>query len=465
MRATILVVDDDKDLLEMFVEVLRGAGYDVRGFDEPLKALEAFNVAPTDLVFTDLQMPGMGGIDLLRKIKQRDPRTPVIMASAVGTVNNAVQAMKEGAFDFLTKPVDLGHFLELVNRAHEFKELKHENMALKTQVADLRGSRIAPVGTSAEMKEVLRMARTVADTDATVLLIGETGTGKEVLADVIQHNSSRRNSPYVRVNCASLSGTLLESELFGHEKGAFTGATERRSGRFEQAQKGTIFLDEIGEMTMEAQVRLLRVLQQREMQRVGSSQTISLDIRVICATNRDLKAEVAAKRFREDLFYRVNVFPLLLPPLRQRKRDIPALCMDLLHGVRARLGRGPTDISQAALDKLTLYSWPGNVRELENLLERCSILCAAHTLDVDDLPEEILVGAGASAPVSAAAPAAASAPAAVGETLEAARQQTERESIIVALEKCHWNMSKAAKMLGISRSTLYVKLDQYKIEH
>ena len=460
MRATILVVDDDEDLLDMFSEVLRGAGYEVRGFSEPLKALEAFNADPTELVFTDLQMPGMGGIELLRKIKERDARTPVIMASAVGTINNAVQAMKDGAFDFLTKPVDIGHFLELINRAHEFRELKREVIALKTEVADLRGSRIAPVGTSAEMKAVLNMARTVATTDATVLLIGETGTGKEVLADVIQHNSNRRNGPYVRVNCAALSGTLLESELFGHEKGAFTGATDRRSGRFEQAQKGTIFLDEIGEMTPEAQVRLLRVLQQREMQRVGSSQTISLDIRVICATNRDLKAEVAAKRFREDLFYRVNVFPLILPPLRQRKRDIPALCMDLLRGVHARLGRGPSDISQAAIDKLTAYNWPGNVRELENMLERCSILCGAPTLDVDDLPDEIVRNVSA-----APAPTTPGALASDDPTLEAGRQQSERERIVSALEKCRWNMSNAAKMLGISRSTLYVKLDQYGIDH
>lgn len=465
---SILVVDDDEQLLELTAEALRIGGYEVRAFSDPVKAVASFEQSQTDLVFTDLQMPGMGGIDLLRAIKDKNVRTPVIMASAFGTIKNAVQAMKDGAFDFVTKPFEVEHLLELVKRALEFKNLKQENAALRAEVSDLRGSRIAPMGSSDAMKKTLEMAKAVAATDTTVLITGESGVGKEVLADFIQRNSARRSGPFIKVNCGALTGTLLESELFGHEKGAFTGATERRVGRFEQAQNGTIFLDEIGEMSLEAQTRLLRVLQQRELQRVGGGTTINLDIRVICATNKDLKAEADAKRFREDLYYRVNVFPLRLPPLRDRKADIPALCMDLLRSIQTTLGRGPSDISQAALDKLSVFPWPGNIRELENVLQRCSILCSRPVLDVDDLPEEIRAGRGLPGAAATGAAASSSPPPAAGApvtTLEDARERSERERILSALQECRWHISNTAKLLGISRATLYVKLDQYKIDH
>ncbi|HYG77330.1 MAG TPA: sigma-54 dependent transcriptional regulator [Planctomycetota bacterium] len=457
---SVLVVDDDEQLLEFSSEALRSGGYQVRSFSNPVLALASFTETPTELVFTDLQMPGMGGIDLLRKIKEIRPATPVILASGFGTVKNAVQAMKDGAFDFITKPFDVEHLLELVKRALELRSLRQENAILRAEVSDLRGSRIAPMGSSAVMKKLLEMARSVAATDATVLITGESGVGKEVLADFVQRNSPRKDGPFVKVNCGALSGTLLESELFGHEKGAFTGATERRTGRFEQSQKGTIFLDEIGELSMEAQTRLLRVLQQREVQRVGGTTTINLDIRVICATNKDLKAEVAARRFREDLFYRINVFPLNLPPLRQRISDIPALCLDLLRQIRQTIGRGPSDISQAALDKLATYAWPGNIRELENVLQRCSILSSQPVLDVGDLPDEISSGRELSLNSSAAEPDAQPA-----VTLDEARGRSERERILAALQECRWHISNTAKRLGISRATLYVKMEQYKIEH
>ncbi|MGD0089466.1 MAG: sigma-54 dependent transcriptional regulator [Planctomycetota bacterium] len=461
-RTTILVVDDDEQHLELTSEILRGAGYGVRAFSDPVQAVESFAGQPCDAVVTDLQMPGLGGIELLRKIKETDTRTPVIIASAFGTVKSAVQAMKDGAFDFLTKPVERDHLVALVKRALEFKNLARENATLRAEVADLRSTGLAPAGSSPVMKELLQKAKAVAGTDATVLLTGESGVGKEILADCIQRHSPRKNGPYIKVNCGALSGTLLESELFGHEKGAFTGATERRSGRFELAHKGTIFLDEIGELTPEAQTRLLRALQQREVQRVGGSTTISLDIRVICATNKDLQAELAAKRFREDLYFRVCVFPLHLPPLRERVADIPALALDLLRTVRTRLGRGPADISQAALDALSAYRWPGNIRELENVLERCSILCAKPALEVDDLPEEIVAGRPAAAGAPASAAAVQTPPPLV--SLEDARKQSERERIVAALQECGWNISTTAKMLGISRSTLYVKLDEYGIK-
>ncbi|MFH0940219.1 MAG: sigma-54 dependent transcriptional regulator [Planctomycetota bacterium] len=466
-KITIFVVDDDEPLLEMNTEILHNAGYEVRPFSDPRKAVAAFAELPCDLVFTDVQMSWLGGIELLRKIKEMNAHTPVIVASAFGTIKNAVQAMKDGAFDFLTKPIEPEHLVELVKRALEFKNLARENVILRAEVADLRSTRIAPMGSSPVMKEFLKKALAVADTDATVLLIGESGVGKEILADYIQRHSPRKNESYVKVNCGAFAGTLLESELFGHEKGAFTGATEQRRGRFELAHKGTLFLDEIGELTLEAQTRLLRALQQREVQRVGSSTTISLDIRVICATNKDLKAEVAAKRFRDDLYYRIYVFPLRLPSLRQRVADIPGLAFDLLRTVRTRLGRGPTDISQAALDKLSAYHWPGNIRELENVLERCSILCAKPALETDDLPEEIVAESSdiLATPTFADTPAPATEAQTTrsGVSLEDTRRKSERERIVVALQESRWNISTTAKLLGISRSTLYVKLDEYGI--
>jgi DNA-binding NtrC family response regulator len=449
---SVLVVDDDPDVIALTTEVLREAGYAVTAFTDPVKALAAFEEEGFSLVLSDLQMPVLGGIDLLRKIKAASPQTPVLLMSAFGTIDMAVQAMKDGAFDFLTKPVELGHLLELVKRAVEFRELKRENHDLRAEVADLRGSRIAPTGSSPAMKKVLELARAVAGTDSTVLISGESGVGKEVLADFLQRHSARARGPYVKVNCGALTGTLLESELFGHEKGAFTGAYERRVGRFEQAHEGTIFLDEIGEMSLEAQTRLLRVLQNRELVRVGGSTVVPLDLRVLCATHKDLKTEVVAGHFREDLYYRVNVFPIPLPPLRERRGDIPALALDLLRLVRTRVGRGPADISQAALDRLAAAPWPGNVRELENALERSVILCARAVLEVEDLPTELL-----------AEPAERAAPADAAPALERARSEAERQQIMAALANCRWDMTRTAKELGISRSTLYVKLNTYGI--
>jgi DNA-binding NtrC family response regulator len=443
------VVDDEAEQLGVIAEALREGGYEVTTFTDPAEALTAFAQQRFDLIVTDLQMPGLGGMDVLRKVKADSPHTPVLMLTGFGTIANAVQAMKDGAFDFLAKPVQPGHLRELVKRALEFQDLERQNEDLRTEVSDLRGSRIAPTGSSPAMKRVLELARAVAETDSTVLISGESGVGKEVLADFIQRHSGRKGGPYVKVNCGALTGTLLESELFGHERGSFTGAHERRTGRFEQAQEGTVFLDEVGELTLEAQTRLLRVLQNRELVRVGGSAVVPLDIRVICATHKDLKAEVAAGRFRDDLYYRVNVFPIQLPPLRERRGDIPALALDLL--------RGPTEISPTALARLAEAPWPGNVRELENVLERGAILCPRPVLEAQDLPAE-LVGARPRAE-GAAAPADADAPA-----LERARTQAERELIVAALEACHWDMTRTAKHLGIGRSTLYSKLSAYGIQ-
>ncbi|HYF52289.1 MAG TPA: sigma-54 dependent transcriptional regulator [Planctomycetota bacterium] len=448
----VYVVDDDVDVLDLVALRLAQAGWEVRRFSDPAQALKAIESESPALVVTDLHMPGIDGHTLLKRARELDSKTSVIMMSGAGTIEAAVAAMKDGAFDFLVKPVDFSHLAELAQRAMEFNELKRENVTLRKEVAHMRKSGLAPAGSSEAMRKVMELAGAVAATDTTVLITGESGVGKERLADFIQANSQRKNGPHIKVNCGALSGSLLESELFGHEKGAFTGATDRRIGRFEQAQNGTIFLDEIGEMSMEAQTRLLRVLQQRELQRVGGAATINLNIRVVCATNKDLKAEVAAGKFREDLYYRVNVFPLRLPPLRERRADIPALSLDLLRTIRLRLDRGPADISQAALDAMAVYDWPGNIRELENVLQRCAILCRSDTLDVADLPTEITQ-----------AQAAASMPSAPG-TLETAREDSERRRILEALDECNWNMSLAAQRLAISRSTLYVKLDQYRIQ-
>jgi DNA-binding NtrC family response regulator len=283
--STVLVVDDDKDVGALVADALREAGYAVLVFTKPEEALAAVGEQSVDLVITDLLMPGMDGIELLRRIKIEKPQMPVLLISAYGTVDSAVQAMKDGAFDFVTKPIDIDHLEELAKRAMEFHSLKRENQDLRSEVAELRGRRIAPLGSSPAMKRVLQLAQTVAGTDSTVLITGESGTGKEVLADLIQRESARRQKRYIKVNCAALTATLLESELFGHEKGAFTGAVERRAGRFEQAHHGTVFLDEIGELTPEAQTRFLRVLQNRELVRVGGSNVVPLDIRVLCATH------------------------------------------------------------------------------------------------------------------------------------------------------------------------------------
>jgi len=452
----VFVIDDDPDVLNLVATRLSTAGLNIRKFTNPLQAMDSIESEKPALIITDLHMPEAEGSDVLRSARQVDKKISVILMSGAGTIEAAVDAMKDGAFDFLVKPIDMSHLVELAQRAMEFNQLQRENSSLKTDMANLRKSRFAPAGSSDAMRKVMELAQAVAGTDATVLITGESGVGKELLADFVQGHSPRKTASYVKVNCGALSGSLLESELFGHEKGAFTGATDRRVGRFEQAQNGTIFLDEVGEMTMEAQTRLLRVLQQRELQRVGGTATINLNIRVIRATNKDLLTEVVAGKFREDLYYRVNVFPVRLPPLRDRRADIPALSADLLRTIRVRLDRGPNGISQAALDALATYRWPGNVRELENVLQRCAILCAEDTLDVADLPSEI------TSPDSTA-PGAGAAAAQPG-TLETAREDGERRRILEVLDSCHWNMSAAATRLAISRSTLYVKLDQYRIE-
>jgi DNA-binding NtrC family response regulator len=454
--ASVFVIDDDVDVLELVSIRLTAAGFNVRKFASPREAIACIESEPPALIVTDLHMPEYEGTEVLRRARQVDKKIAVIMISGAGTIETAVAAMKDGAFDFLVKPVDLSHLAELAQRAVQFNQLQRENSSLHKEIANLRKSRFAPAGVSPGMRKVMELAHSVADTDATVLITGESGVGKELLADYVQSNSHRKTGPYIKVNCGALSGNLLESELFGHEKGAFTGATERRIGRFEQAQNGTIFLDEIGEMSMDAQTRLLRVLQQREVQRVGGTATINLNLRVICATNRDLKQEVTAGKFREDLYYRVNVFPLRLPPLRERRADIPALSSDLLSVIRVRLGRGPTGISQAGLDALALYDWPGNVRELENVLQRCAILCDRDMLDVLDLPSEI-TDPKCNAPSDTPGTT-------VTETLATAREDGERRRILDVLNESNWNMSAAAARLAVSRSTLYVKLDQYNIQ-
>jgi two-component system, NtrC family, response regulator AtoC len=446
MKKLILVIDDDPEMLELVTIALQTNDYDVKPFNDPRSGLEFFSADSPDLVLTDLQMPGLSGIEVLQQIKVQSSETPVILMTALGTIRSAVEAIKSGAFDFLTKPLDVEHLLNVINRAIDYQDILRENSELRAEVADLRGSRIAPEGASSAMRKVLEIARAVAPTSETVLITGESGTGKEVLADIIQRGSDRKDAPYIKVNCAALTGSLLESELFGHEKGAFTGALARRIGRFELAHKGTIFLDEIGDMPLEAQTRLLRVLQQRELQRVGGTQNIQLDIRVVCATNKNLKDMVAEGKFREDLYYRINVIDLHLPPLRHRKSDIPALAMDLLQGIRKRLGRGPSRISPDAMELLCGYNWPGNIRELENVMARCAILCEDAMIETKNIPDGLR---------SESAPKAGS----LAET----RGDSEKTRIIDILDSCEWNMSKAAQLLGVGRSTLYSKMAQHGI--
>ncbi len=448
MKANILVVDDEKNIREGLAEALSLDGHAVRVAADGTEGLKAVEEGAIDLVITDLKMPAMSGTELLKTLAGRYPGLPVIVLTGHGTIEDAVEAMRYGAFDFLTKPVNLDHLSLLAKRALERGELARKNRELEAEVEAQR-RRSSIVGSSAEMKRVFDLVRRVAPTRASVLITGESGVGKELIADAIHNLSPRREGPLIKVHCAALAESLLESELFGHEKGAFTGAQGRKRGRFELADKGSLFLDEIGEINQNVQIKILRVLQERKFERVGGEETVETDVRIIAATNRDLKKEIAEGRFREDLYYRLNVVNIHVPPLRERRDDIPLLAMAFLKEFAGEDGKEVEGFDPKARQALYAYSWPGNVRELRNCVESAVVMARGPLITVDDLPPT-LRASGESRDIRIP----------LGSSLEEAERILIRETLAAQ----GGNKSRTAELLGIGRKTLYQKIEEYGIE-
>ncbi|MEJ5366798.1 MAG: sigma-54 dependent transcriptional regulator [Bryobacteraceae bacterium] len=453
MRPRVLIVEDEEKLRRVLSLHLESQGF------EPLAAAtaeEALRLAPqAQLVLTDLRLPGMNGLELLEALQRLNARLPVIVMTAFSSVETAVEAMKKGAADFLPKPFSLDHLNTVVRKALEVQQLREENTRLREELGQrYRIENI--IGTGPKMQEILAAVMRVAPTRTTVLLCGESGVGKDLIARAIHHHSPRAAHPFVKINCTTIPENLMESELFGYEKGAFTGATVSRPGKFEQADKGTVFLDEIGDVPPSVQVKLLRVLQDREFERLGSNRTRQIDVRVIAATNVDLRRALEEGNFREDLYYRLNVFPITIPPLRERREDIPLLAERFLRRFAAESGSQVREISPEAMRKLVEYDWPGNVRELENVIER-SLLYADGTVL---LPEHIRLDHAPRRGNNGAAVAAANGFLPEGLTLDQYEQQLIRE----ALRRAGGNKSQAARLLGLSRNALRYRLSQMGIE-
>ncbi len=445
----ILVVDDEKNYLVVLSALLKGEGYEVATASSGARALALVGEEEPDLVITDMRMPAMSGLELIQRLQELAPDTPVIVMTAYGTVENAVEAMKAGAVDYITKPFENQQLLLTVSKALRLRRLMAQNRLLREELDRGRGFEEI-IGESRAMREVFAMVDKVAATRATVLITGESGTGKELIARAIHKRSPRAGEPFVAVNCTALTETLLESELFGHEKGAFTGATARRQGRFELAHKGTLFLDEVGEIPPTTQVKLLRVLQERTFERVGGNQPIKVDVRIIAATNRDLARAVAEGSFRDDLFYRLNVVRIELPPLRERKEDLPALVAHFVKKYAAEIGRQPPRVSPEAMRRIYEHSWPGNVRELENALERAVIL-AGEEIRPRDLPLEVVPTREESGGISIPA----------GMGINQAVEALEISMIKRALAEHQGVQARAAEALGISKSHLAYKIKKY----
>ncbi len=452
---TILVVDDESNYLTVMEALLGEAGYEVLTAPSALEALKIAGASDLDLILTDMKMPKMSGIELLDEVRRLYPDLPVIIMTAYGTVEKAVMAMKKGAFDYILKPFKNEEILVTIAKALEHRHLILKNRLLNQEL-DKKYGFPNIVGESQVMQDILALVKRVAPSRATVLVSGESGTGKELIARAIHQCSTRASKSFISVNCAALTETLLESELFGHERGAFTNAVAMRKGRFELADTGTLFMDEVAEMSQALQVKLLRVLQEMEFERVGGNRTIKVDVRVVAASNRDLKEEVETGRFREDLFYRLNVVHLHLPPLRQRQEDIPMLAAHFINKYVQENLRGKTRITPEALKILVQYAWPGNVRELENVMERAVILCSNNVISPHDLPAELAPDPTESKlDIDRFIPLATPLP----EALEAIEEQMIRR----ALEKSGQIQVRAAELLGITKSLLQYKLKKYHL--
>ncbi len=458
MPTRILVVDDEANLRKVLAATLKREGYDVAQASDGQAAIELFDEGGFDVVVSDLVMPRAGGFEVLKHVLEKAPEVPVILITAHGTVDSAVSAIKAGAFDYVTKPFEQDELKQVIAKAARTRDLGRQNVV--PPALDEKGpARI--IGQSPALVEVYRIIEKVADTPSTVLITGESGTGKELVAHALHHGSSRRGKPLIKINCAAIPKDLMESELFGYERGAFTGAVTSKPGRFELADGGTLFLDEIGEIPIEMQVKLLRALQESEFERVGGVKTLKVDVRLVAATNRDLQKEIAAGRFREDLFYRLAVVPISLPPLRDRKGDIPLLADFFREKYNRRLNKKIEALEPAALEALAAHGWPGNIRELENMLERTVLFADGPTIRLADLPEA--VRRGAAAPAAGAAPAAlpADGDASMKDIVKEAAAALEKDLITRALEETGGNVTQAAKKLKISRKSLQNKMKEF----
>ncbi len=440
-ETSILVVDDEYSVRDSLQSWFRKDGYQVRTAENADEALQAMEGGSFDVAVIDVRMPGMDGVQLQDHLRQLDVRMEVIMITAFASVETAVRSLKQGAFDYVSKPIDPDELSHLVRRALERRRLREENLQLRGTIDEfVAGDTI--VGESPPMKKVMELAEHVAKTDATVLIRGESGTGKELIARAIHANSRRRYAPIIPVNCGALPETLLESELFGHEKGAFTGAQYRRKGRLEMADGGTLFLDEVGSISAKTQVDLLRVLETKEFTRIGGTRSVQVDFRVICATNENLEKEVEEGRFREDFYYRINVFTIEAPPLRARRSDIPLLANHILQRFARQMDTRVREVSPAAMAVLTAWDWPGNVRELSNAIERAMVVGREEAIQPEDLP--IRIGARR---------------AANGQPDSLA--EVERRHINAVLDRTDWNITRSAEILGIDRVTVYNKIKKY----
>jgi two-component system, NtrC family, response regulator HydG len=446
--ATLLIADDDPGLRESLERTLTREGYRVVLASDGRAALERVQAGGVDLIVTDLRMPGLTGLELLRAAKAIMPDVDVILLTAFGTVEEAVKAMKDGAYDFLTKPFRREQLIKLIDKALERRDLIEQNRALKKQLEDLR-AKGQMIGASPIWRRMMTLVEQVADSSATILVQGESGTGKELVARTIHERSARRNGPFVAVNCAALPETLLESELFGYEKGAFTGAAGRKEGRFELASAGTLFLDEVADLSLVTQPKILRVLQEGEFERLGGTRTLQVDVRIVAATNRDLSDMVKDKRFREDLYYRLNVITVRVPPLREHPEDIRLLAQHYLRVYSAKNGRKLEAFSNEAIARLESYAWPGNVRELENLVERSVLLARKDRIDAEDLPEEVM---GVKRPPRDA----------ILELVGTPLADIEERLLDETLRITGGNKTQAAELLGIDVRTVARKLERRK---
>lgn len=454
MPANILILDDEQNYLLVLQSVLEDEGYSVTALSNPEMGLAFLDDSEVDVVITDMKMPGLTGQDVLEHVKKNYPHIPVMIMTAFGSIESAVEAMRIGAFDYITKPFENEELLLSLGKAVSFAQTQQENRLLRAQLEQHLGTDNI-IGRGKAMQHVMSMVHRAGPSKSTVLVTGESGTGKELIARAIHKASPRKDASFISVNCAALNAGVLESELFGHEKGSFTGATAQRKGRFEQADKGTLFLDEIGEINQDTQVKLLRVLQERTFERVGGADPIEVDIRVVAATNKDLKAEVEAGRFREDLFYRLNVVSLEVPPLRERREDIPQLAAFFLDKYSKENEVAIKGFSASAMDYISSYEWPGNVRQLENIIERCVVMALSETIVPEDLPPEIKDEESQFKSAVDLLPAKLD--------LKSTLEKIEAALVRRALVRSEFVQVQAAEMLDISKSLLQYKMKKFKL--
>ncbi len=451
--ATILLIEDNERMAEVLARHMEMEGHAVVLVADGEKGIEEFRRQKVDLVLTDLKLPGKSGLEVLQAVKDENPMVPVVVMTAYGTIESAVKAVKEGAFDFLQKPVDPDHLLIIIGKALEARQLVTENLILKEELSQTKYARM--VGQSRALLEAQEKAKKVAVGTTTVLLLGESGTGKELFARMIHDVGPRKNGPFVAINCAAIPRELLESELFGHERGSFTGATGRKIGKFELGDKGTVFLDEIGDMDMGLQAKLLRVLEGERFMRVGGTSPVKADVRVVAATNKDLQAAVAKHAFREDLYYRLNVFPLVIPPLRDRREDIPLLVDHFLAMYSREVKKEGLALSSEAMEVMKHHPWTGNIRELQNCIERAVILCDGHEILPEHIGLRVLArSAGEDMPAVGS----------LQEASSAASRAVEAKMIEKVLRETGGNKTKAAEILQVSYKTLLTKIKDYGLD-